>query len=65
MRKTLPFAAHEAFPLFVLDGIGNIILAYLVSKSLFILFAISKNKFYFNYVLLKKSFQLESCSYIL
>lgn len=64
-EKDVAFAAHEAFPLFVLDGMGNIVLAYLVSKSLLILLAISKNKFYFNYVLLRKSFQLESCSYIL
>lgn len=53
-----------SIPFFALDGIGNIILAYLVSKSLLILFAISKNKFYFNYILLKKSFQVERCSYI-
>lgn len=55
-EKDNAFAACEAFPLFILDGMGNIILAYLVSKSLLIFFAISKNKFYFNYVLLKESF---------
>lgn len=55
-EKDIAFAAREAFPFFILDGIGNIVLAYLVSKSLLIFFAISENKFYFNYVLLKKSF---------
>lgn len=55
-EKDIAFAACEAFPLFILDGMGNTVLAYLVSKSLPIFFAISKSKFYFNYVLLKKSF---------
>lgn len=44
-EKDIAFAAREAFPLFILDGMGNTVLAYLVSKSLPIFFAISKSKF--------------------
>lgn len=48
--KDTAFAAREEFPFFALDGMGDLVLAYLVSKSLLILFAISKNKFNFEYV---------------
>lgn len=59
-EKDTAFAAREMFPFFALDGMGDLVLAYLVSKSLLILFAISKNKFNFEYVLLKKPLQLEN-----